>query len=258
MKKLGKQVFKGCKYSLILLLLVIVVGCSTQERESDLLVVGTTPTYPPYEGFNSDGECEGFDIDVAQALAEKLEKKLVIKELDFDALILGLKQGKIDLVISGMSITPSRLKEIAMVPYQGESVTTLTLTFWEKVPENYSSMTDLKVVAVQVGTYQEAYLQSLDNLKTKSLEGNAEIIMDLKYGKSSTAAFEPQIAQAMKSQFQQLQLVELPMEEKGWVLGYGIGVKKGNETLIQDVTGAINELKDENVIQQLESKWLES
>ena len=113
-------------------------------------------------------------------------------------------------------------------------------------------------MAVQVGTYQEAYLQSLDNLKIKSLEGNAEIIMDLQYGKSSAAAFEPQIAKAMKSQFQELQLVELPMEEQGWVLGYGVGMKKENETLIREVTEATNELKAEGVIQQLEKKWLES
>ena len=80
------------------------------------LVVGLSADYAPYE-FHAkvDGEDKivGFDISIAQKIADDLGVKLKIEELGFDALLGALKTGKIDMVISGMSPTPERLKEVA-------------------------------------------------------------------------------------------------------------------------------------------------
>ena len=82
--------------------IILLITKYSQNDPRDLenaLTIGAYAVYAPYEYVNTTGQIEGFDIDMAQAIADKLEKKLIIKETNFDALILSLKQKKIDLVV---------------------------------------------------------------------------------------------------------------------------------------------------------------
>src|SRR5437868_4919813 len=72
---------------------------STQEDREKILIVGLQNSYPPYEFIDHSNRLTGFDIDVAQLLADRLHRKLIIKELKFDELIPALKQAKIDIII---------------------------------------------------------------------------------------------------------------------------------------------------------------
>ena len=93
---------------------------ATEKPSQETLIIGLQSGYPPFEFMDTTGKIVGFDVEIAEIIAEKLQKTLVIKDMEFEGEILSLKQGKIDLIISGMNITPSRLKEILMVPYHGE------------------------------------------------------------------------------------------------------------------------------------------
>jgi polar amino acid transport system substrate-binding protein len=74
-------------------------------------VVGTTSGYAPFVSLDAEGKYHGFDIDLAELLAIKLNKKLVIKDLgSMPSLMLGLKQKKIDALIWAVSITEDRMK----------------------------------------------------------------------------------------------------------------------------------------------------
>jgi len=121
------------------------------------LVVGTTSGYAPYVSINAEGEYEGFDIDIAKALAEKLGRRLVIKDFgSMPSLILALKQNKADALIWSISITQERQKQMAMVYYQGEKVTSLPLLFWGNIPDNIKSLEDMAnkpnaVIGVKAG-----------------------------------------------------------------------------------------------------------
>ena len=77
-------------------------------KDSGKLVMGTSADYPPYEWhLIKDGKDEiiGFDIDIAQAIADELGVELEIKDMDFDGLIPALTTGKIDIIIAGMNAT---------------------------------------------------------------------------------------------------------------------------------------------------------
>jgi len=240
-------------------LVVVLMGCG-QQKEEHILIVGTTVNYPPYESYSEHGEMEGFDIDISQALGKKLGVDIVVKDIGLDALVIALQQKKIDCIISGMSITESRLQEMAMIPYQGDPVKELTLAFWNKTPENITSLEDIArtqnpIVAVMVGSYQEEYLSKVSGIDMKSLDGTAELIMDIQYGKSQAVLFEPHIAEMLKQQFPQLQLIPFQLPQEEWVLGNGIGIRKDNITLQQKVERAVQELKSEETIHTLEKKW---
>lgn len=243
--------------SLLILAICLFCGCHSRSPESKkTLHLGTNVTYPPYESYNKNGEVVGFDIDIAHAIANKLGLELVIKDISFEGLIVGLNQGKFDIILAGISITPQRQNAIALIPYQGEPVTGLTLAFWKQIPPHIQSLQDIETaVAVQVGTYQESYLSKIKGIEFKALEANTDLIMDLQYGKSQAALFEPHIANAMKAKFHEIQLMPINLPETEWVLGNGIGIKKDNIELIEKIKQAVLELKEEGVIEKLEQKW---
>ncbi len=111
----------------------------------ETFTVGTTSGYAPYVSLDSKGQYEGFDIDLAKLVAEKLNKKLVIKDLgSMPSLIIGLKQKKIDAIIWAVSITEERQRQMEMIYYQGEKITTMPLLFWSKIPEDIKGPEDLK------------------------------------------------------------------------------------------------------------------
>jgi len=239
------------KYLCLLLCCMVMAACSTQKTDSKL-VMGTEATFPPYMSVNAKGELEGFDVDVAQALGQKLGKEIVFKDLGFDALILALKKGKVDGIIGGISISPSRLKEIAMLPYQGDPVTSYSLLSWKKKGDP-SGLT-----VVQAGTIQEAYLLE-KGMPTKSLPGNGvDLVMELKYGKADNALIEPKVAAPLVARFDELQEEPILLAEEDWVLGNGIGIRKENTALIEAISVALEELKAEGRLDELNQKWFGS
>ena len=257
-----KEFKKISKASVIIFIFLALCcfGCTKKTRHNEL-ILGTNASYPPYESVNAQGDLEGFDIDVAQAIAKKLNKKLVIKDMSFDALILGLNQEKFDMIMGGISITPSREKEIIMVPYQGEVMKAFVLVFWGSVPVQIKSISDVKdyqnkTIAVQTGTIMEEYMRKFPDVISKTLESSAELIMDIKHQKSAAVLLEPHIARDIARKHGNLGQLEIPLPPAEWVKGNGIGIRKNNLKLLQQIQNAIDALKREGVIQDLEKKWL--
>lgn len=75
------------------------------------LVMATNATFPPYE-YYSDNSIVGIDAEMARAIADRLNKKLVIEDMEFDAIITAVQGGKADIGVAGMTITEDRLKNI--------------------------------------------------------------------------------------------------------------------------------------------------
>lgn len=243
---------------IILLAILCLPGC-IKTKSNNELIVGINANNPPFEYIDS-GKLVGFDVDIAQALANKLQRKLVTKEFDFDALILALKQGKIDIIISGLSITDKRRKEIAMVPYQGQPITSLAILFWKTAPENIHSFDDLKSISklpftIQAGHFSESFVRSINGITINSLPGPPEQLMDIKYGKSIGVFLDPPTAAAMMKQHGDLKAIQIPLSKDQQVYGYGIGIKKDNASLISEVNKAIDNLKSSGTIAKLEAKW---
>lgn len=237
----------------------LIVFQTEKEPDQETLTIGLQSGYPPFEYRDESGQIVGFDIDVAELIAAKLGKKLVVKDMDFDAEILSLKQGKIDLIVSGMNITPSREKEIFMVPYHG-TATSLSLIFWEAIPKGVKTIDDLiklphHTITVGTGTTSEHYLTQYPALQPKSLEGALSCLMDVKYGKSLANLVESDVAQYLQTQHPQIKILEVPLEKNETIAGVGIGVNKKNQALYETIRETIEGLKATGELTQLEDKW---
>ncbi len=234
---------------------MLCVGCLKNSKPSDSLVMCTNPTYPPYESIDSNGKPVGFDVDMAEAITQQLKKKLVIKEMAFDSLILGLEQGKCDFVLSGMSITPTRQKEITLLPYQGEPIKSYYLLFWNKKPVGIEQLKN-KTIAVQSGTWMQNYLDTVQDITSKALDSTPELVLDIQYGKSAAAFVEPHILRDLLPKQPHIKAIEIPLPESAWNLGNGIGIKKSNTKLAQEIQTALDSIKKSGLSDQLEKKWL--
>lgn len=258
------------KLFVLALATIMIVGlnctkaCQKSNEQKKVLRIGTNANFPPFETIDKNGGLIGFDIDMGRAIAQELGLKPEFREFDFDALILALKKGQIDMIMSGMSITKSRLLEIAMVPYQGKPITEIALVFWGKIPSNITTLEDVKnlsqkdklAVSVQSGHFLEGYLKN-EAVDIKPLVGPPEQILDIKYKKSLAAALDLANARDLSKRHQDLSLLLIKLPEEKWDLGNGIGIKKENTELFKRVEKAVEDLKERGVVEALEKKWLE-
>lgn len=261
MKNISKTIIIKSVLATIFVGIALLLSSCAGNKKNDLeLVIGVNTPFPPYQVLNDQGEIEGFDIDVAQAIAQKLNKKLVVKDMPFDSLFIGLTQGKIDAVLAGITITNERLNAMNMVHYQGKQLHELPILFWGKIPEGVASVEDIKkldirTMCVQPGSLQENVVLKYSFLEVKQLDTIHDLIMDLKYGKSLAAMIEPVVVEELQKKYPEIKVIrhQLLDSEKGF--GHGIGIAKGNELLTQQIKAVVEEMKADGSLDQLEKKW---
>lgn len=81
-------------------------------QERGYLIVGTDPYWPPYQYLDEAGDIIGFEVDLTEMIAARLDLTVEWRTLSFDAIILEVKAKTIDLGVSGFSVTPDRLEEV--------------------------------------------------------------------------------------------------------------------------------------------------
>lgn len=110
------------KRALVLLLSLSVVAQATsvaEVKKKGVLVLGTDPTFAPFEFRGADGQFQGFDIDIARAVAKDLGVKLEVRPVGFGALMpQSVTSGRVDMALSAITITPERAKIVSFsAPY---------------------------------------------------------------------------------------------------------------------------------------------
>lgn len=252
------------KIIIIALLIIFIISIYiffkkiTHEEKNNTFRIGTSADYAPWVSVSEQGEYEGFDIDVINEVAKKINKKLIIQDLgSMSALFLALEQGKIDVIIWGISITQDRLKQLAMVRYQGDTITSFPLIFWQKIPTNIKSINDMKdmTVCVEPSSSQDTVLSKYDFINKKFTEKVDDALLNIQYGKADAALVEPAIAKKFKNKYPEIQMLDVPLAIENQVYGVGICIKKNNTELINQIQQAINDLNKEGFIKKFESKW---
>lgn len=222
------------------------------------LVVGTAGGYAPFVSMGLDGEYEGFDLDVARALAKEMDKKLVLQDLgSMSSLFTALNQGKIDVILWGMSITKERLQKVAMVHYEGDFITSYPLLFWEKIPAGVNSLTDLagQTICVEPNSAQDQILSHYDQINRLFVEKVDDALLNVQYGKAVAALVEPAIAKKFQAKYPQIQVLNVPLAAQDQEQGVGIVIKPDNKQLIKQIQVAVQQLKATGVIAKFAKKW---
>ncbi|CAH1850047.1 ABC transporter substrate-binding protein/permease [Convivina praedatoris] len=212
-----KRIFKGLTWSLLGLLIIpffFSAGASVAADETDStlariqkkgkLTVGLSADYAPYEfhtKINGKDEIVGFDVSLAQAIADKLGVKLEVEDMGFDALLGALKTGKIDMIASGMSATPEREEQVDFsdVYLRSPQAMLILKKNQHKYTTDLSTFAGTKVGA-QTQTTQEEIAKSINGASVVSLQKYPNLISQLSQGVISGIVAEKTIAQAYEQQ----------------------------------------------------------
>lgn len=210
------------------------------------LVIGTSADYPPYEfhaTIDGKDEIKGFDIDIAQAVADDLGVELEIKDMDFDGLLVALQGDKVDMVFAGMTPTDERKKNADF----SDIYYTATHRFILRSGEEGSvkSFDDLKgkKIGVQKGSIQEGIAkENFDEANIKSLAKVTDLVLDLKNNKVDAILIEEGVAKINCDKNEGISMSDFVVTDEDG--GTAIAMKKGESELQAEVNKSINKLKD--------------
>lgn len=241
---------KKVKFSLYLLLTLLIVGCKEDDPASDVLVFSTCGDYPPFE-YYEQGVLTGFDIEVAKLIAQELGKKAVFKEQDFTGVLTALSTGQADVAIATLTVTEGRKKNFDFSDvYYTEG---LVAVFKEGQP--ITSQSDLagKQIATQLGSTMEIWLKNnVADADVTLLDTNIQAIEALKAGYVEVVLLDA--VQGAVFCRKNPGLAYAPIAEAD--SGYAIAVAK-NSPLKPKINAALAKLEAHGSMQKLKAKWLE-
>lgn len=226
----------------ILFTFCFTVGC---EKDSNTIVMVTEAGFAPYEYYES-GEIVGVDVDIAKEIAKYLGKKLVIRDVAFDSIISELNSDKADFAAAGLSITEERKNSI---DFSIEYTTSKQVIVVRKDYNEIKSLNDLhnKRISVQLGSVADLYVNDeyTDSrlITQKKFLGAAE---DVKTNKSDCIIMDELPAKEIVIKNPELRILDIDV----FTDRYAIGIKKGNEKLLDDINTVLNKLINEGKIEE--------
>ena len=240
----------------LILALGLFAGCSAPENaggkntynlttvKEGYLTVITSPDYAPYEFYSIDADgnptLAGFDMALAQYIADYLGLTLEVVPMDFNGIIGEMQNGKADLALAGLSPKPERAlaMDFSDVYYEGKQAFITTKANAEKFTDLASTNNASFTLAAQSGTIQVDLASEFSpNANVITLTKATDIITELLSGKIDGAYVEWDVAASYQQNYSDLVIVcEVPYEAEGNV----IGVKKGNTDLMKYVNEALN------------------
>ena len=218
--------------------------------EAGKLTMATNATFPPYEMTTDAGTIEGIDVDTAKAIAEKLGLELQIDDMDFDAALLSVQQGKADIVMAGVTVTDERK---AVMDFSDSYATGIQSII---VPNDsdIASPDDLagKKIGTQRGT--TGYIYCSDDFGEDSVvayDNGLTAVQALNNGQVDAVVIDNAPAKEYVAANPGLKVLDTSYAEED----YAIGMAKGSP-LEDAVNKALEELKDDGTLQAIVDKYI--
>lgn len=218
------------------------------------LTVATSPDFAPYEFYaiGDDGKptLAGFDMALAQYIADYMDLELEVVPMDFDGVIMEVGMKNVDLGMAGLSPDPSRANamDFSDIYYTGGQSLVTVKANADKY-NSFESINDPNVsVGAQTGSIQADLAQeNSPNASIIQLAKVTDIIAELLSGKLDAAYIETAVAQSYQINYPDLELVmDVPYD----VEGSAIGVQKGNAPLMEAVNAAIAAAKADGSLEK--------
>lgn len=219
--------------------------------EEGKLIVSTNAEFPPYEYYDAN-EIVGIDIEIAQAIADKLGLELEVKDGAFDAIIAEVVSGKADIGIAGMTVTDERKQNVDF----SDSYATGTQVIIVKEDSEIKSAADLegKSIGVQLGTTGDIMATDIKDSKVEQYNKGMDAVQALSQGKIDAVIIDSEPAKFYEKEVSGLKI----LDEAFAVEDYAIALKKGNTALQSKINEALKELKAEGKIDEIIGKYIKA
>lgn len=245
------------KMCLMLMFLVLLAGCGAPQKK-EALVIGVDDTFAPMGFRNEKNELVGFDIDLAQALAEKMNIKIEFQPIDWSMKETELNAGNIDLIWNGYSITDKRREQVNFSDAYLENRQIIVVLYDSDI--NTKSDLANKTVAVQKeSSALEAVLKDTE-LAASFIGGqpvefdtNIDCFMDLESKRSDAIVCDEVLARyVIKQRGEENYRI---LEDNFGTEEYGIDVRKTDLELLNQLNEALRESISDGTFTQIYEKW---
>lgn len=219
-----------------------------------VLKVGTESTYPPYEFRDEKNNLKGFDIDLMEAIAEKIGMTIEWVDMPFDSLIPSLLAKKIDIVAAGMSATEERAKKVSFSMNYEVSMSAFLVA---AVNDTMKTPADMKgkTVAVQLGTVQETYSQSLEGVTVKSFQKFDDCVREVILGRVDATLMDIPVAKSYVEHKDFTGKIKIGFVQEITGSGKALAMNLEDKELQEKVNGALAEMDKSGELQKMKDLW---
>ncbi len=253
------------KYFIAFLLIILMIGIMTgtilaedslaEIKEKGKIVVGLDDSFPPMGFRDEAGEIVGFDIDLAKEAARRMGVEVEFKPVQWDGVLLSLKNGMIDLIWNGLTITEKRAEQIDFSdPYLANRQIIIVQSDADLVGKADLSG---KVVAAQLGSSSVTAIESEPEIMASFAElrlfsNNTEALLDLQTGRVDAVVVDEIVGRYYISKrpgvFKVLK-ADFGREE------YGVGIRQNETSFKAELNRVMQEMKTDGTGAEISKKW---
>ena len=214
------------------------------------LTMSTNAAFPPYEMTTDDGGFEGIDIEIAGAIAEKLGLELQVDDMDFDAALLAVQNGKSDIVMAGVTVTDDRK---AVMDFSDSYSTGVQVVIVKEGSDVTIDNLGEKMIGTQRGTTGNIYCSDdYGDDHVVAYDNGITAVQALLNGQVDCVVIDSAPASEFVANNAGLQILDTEYVTED----YAIGIGKGNTALLDAVNGALAELQADGTIDSIVAKYI--
>jgi polar amino acid transport system substrate-binding protein len=229
-------------------------------KDNGKLVLGLDDAFPPMGFRDENNNIVGFDIDLAQAVCDKLGVKLELQPIDWDSKVQELNTKNIDCIWNGLSVTAENQEAMTMSSsYMANEITLVVMK-----DSTIASTADMagKKLAVQSGSSAEETLDAQENKAFKDslaavnpFDDYTTALLDLESGNSDAVLMDSIVANYMIADAgKNYKVLDATLLEDK----YAVGFRKGDQALCDAIWEALKELKADGTVADISTKWFGS
>ena len=221
-----------------------------------VLTMSTNAAFPPYEMTTDSGDFEGIDVEIAGAIADKLGLELQVDDMDFDAALLAVQQGKSDMVMAGVTVTDERKAVMNFTDSYANGIQSVIVL----EDSDIASIDDMqgKLIGTQAGTTGYIYCSDTpenggfgeDNVI--AYDNGITAVQALMNGQVDCVVIDNAPAQEFVKANPGLKILDTEYANED----YAIGVNLDNTALLDAINGALAELKADGTVDAIVAKYI--
>jgi len=235
--------------------MIFAVGCSGETAGGgEEFVFANSGAYKPFS-FDQGGEIVGFDVDIANEIADRIGRTPVMKSpVPFDTLIQGLKAGKYDALVASHGITEEREQQVDFSRPYYRSGAQIFVEEGNTTVQGPEDLDGLKIGVVKASTYLELAKTLTDESNVTTYDSDVIALQDLTSGRLDAVITDKLVGLMARNES------GLKIDAVGDVLEsdeMGIAVQEGDTELLEAINGALEDMIADGTYEEISMRWFD-
>lgn len=241
----------------LLLISIFIVGCSEQDdpvaqiQKSGEITFAMSGGFPPFNYYDENSILKGFDLDVANEIARRLEVNFIPITVPWESLIPQLEAGAYDGILASMAITEERLEKINFsIPYYYSQSQVLV-----KKNTPYETVKDIhdRTIGVVADTTYVKDAQSLFPRHIRYYESDIQAILELNHGVVDAVVTDYIVCRtSIHSGKYNVRMLDKPIRQEAIAIGF----RKQDAALLKAVNDILKNMHEDGTLIRLSHQWL--